>query len=163
MSKNVIVNGTTYNGVNSVKLAQDGGGYATFTDASGSSAQSTELYSLTVSDAQRIFPINWNSDWNVYGAFVITFENILLTANDWLRLQYNGTGTTGTGFYVNGTTKFTDLASNTSFLLIKHNDKFYWANGNSTLTEITPTVINVLAVGSDTSIASGTIKIYGIK
>lgn len=165
MSKNVIVNGTTYNGVNNVKLPQEGGGYATFADASSSSAQWQEIYSNTISEAIHTVEITPDSDFNSCKAYIVSFSNITLSASDWLRLQLNNTSTTGNGgVYVNGSTKFTNLTSNLTFLGTKYNDTFYNVyRSNGILSSTNLTKINIFPTVSDVMITGGTIKIYGLK
>lgn len=165
MSKNVIVNGTTYNGVNSVKLSQEGGGYATFTDASGSSAEWEELYSITISDPIHLIAIDWNSDWNNYKAFFADFSNITLSASDFLRLQLNDTAAAGSnGSYPAGNSKFTTLDSSKVSLGYRYNNTYYYSfSTNSILGSGVLTKINIFAYASDTNITGGTIKIYGLK
>lgn len=165
MSKNVVVNGTTYNGVDSVKLPLSGGGYATFADAESGTSQTVELFSKTISEAANNIPITWSSSWNGYVAYIIEFTNVTLSATDYLRVGYDTLELNGAGFYPNANAKFTTLASKVCLLFSKYNGALYRVaeNISNEIISATPSVINCFATTRSTNVTGGTIKIYGVK
>lgn len=167
MSKNVVVNGTTYNGVDSVKLPLVGGGYATFADAESGTSQTVELYSKTINSAESLVAIQAESSWSGYAVIFLLISGLTLSASDYIRVGYDNTNTSGRqGFYPAASKVTTYTDTNPSVLFVKFNNSFYRPSIEPNTTRIepyTPGTINVFPTTSGVTFTGGTIKIYGVK
>lgn len=167
MSKNVTLNGVTYNGVTNVVLPQAGGGEAVFSDGGGAATSMVLLETKTAANGDTYLKIDWQAEWNNYATFVLAFEDLEQTPSAYMRCGINNTSTTGgKGFYINGNTKFTTKNDGRCALpLVTINGSVYfvpdstWQLGSAL--DMTSGYIRVTPVSA--TFVSGTFKLYGVR
>lgn len=172
MAENIILDGDVYTGIQNVVLPVDGGGTATFSEATSGAATLHLLETKTAASGDTYLRFDWQSEWSNYAAFVIGVENLEQTPSAYMRLGINTTSTVdGYGFYINGSTKFTTKSDFSVFVpLAAINGTVYFTDsaGTSTSAKQVGTVINMSSgyiriTPVSATFVSGTFKLYGLK
>lgn len=169
MGKNIILDNEVFTGVESVVLPQQGGGVATFVDPSGGTSALTVLETKTAQSGDTELRFNWQSEWNSYTAFLLDVENLEQTPSAYMRLGINNTSTSGMGFYINGTTKFTTKADCRIFvpIITIGGAAYYTNNGGASVNQLDAALdmsagyIRIAPVSAQ--FVSGKFTLYGLK
>lgn len=169
MAKNVTLNGVTYNGVTNVVLPQAGGGEAVFSDSGGTATSKVLLETKTAENGDAAVVFDWDASYANYAYFIVGIENLEQSVSAYCRLGVNTTGTSGVGFYINGSTKFVTKADAEYFVpLVTINGSVYNANNSGGNTNIIGTAMDMtngyIRIGPvSATLVSGTFKLYGVR
>lgn len=133
-------------------------------EKSSGDVQTEELYKIDIEEPTNGVVVPFDSDWNNYAAILFEFNNIKLSASDFIRVSINDKNIRNRGFYPNGSVRFTDLTAKSCAFSV-------WAEGlllinddnSNSLVSAQITNIQIFATTNTTNIEAGTIKIIGVR